>query len=257
MSYRFTTCLDSRKTGHRVQQSVFEKDVKRYAFGLPECLRSVKEGSERTQNGRIRRNEEALGPFVLDTLKRFGNDLTNTFMCKYKELGGQPGVARFDTADRHLMGPYEQIMLKLSKMESLRQVHANDFVQEARKELRKVEGHVENIKSEWTNFFSTFSKKKSESKQKCTVDDLRQQFRSGPDAPHLSLLGDVPEICASYAYRLCGAGHARFAFSIAFEVLCNIKARESGGTMLNREFAELMAVPKIAVRTLSVLRSQT
>jgi hypothetical protein len=253
MSYRFTTCLDSRKTGHRVQQSVFEKDVKRYAFGLPECLCPVKEGHERDQNIRIKRGKN-LGPFVLDTLKEFGRDLEDGFMCKYEELRGQTGAA---TADHHLLSPYEQITKKLSTMESLPQVHVGTFVQEARKELRSLEKYVKDGKLQWSSSFSTPSKKNSESTPKRTRDDLQRSFRSGPDAPHLSLLGDVPEICASYAYQLCGAGHASFAFSIAFEVLCNIKARESGGAMLNREFAELMAVPKIAVRTLSVLRSQT
>jgi len=42
---------------------------------------------------------------------------------------------------------------------------------------------------------------------------------------------------------------------LAFDTLCKIKARESGGTTLNREFAELVTIPKIAVRTLSALRS--
>lgn len=250
MSCRFTTCLDSRKTGHRVQRSVFEKDVERYSRGLPECLRPVDEGRGSNQN--VIRPIEALGPFVLDTLKDFGNSLENSFLCKYEELGSQPGAARSTTADRHLLGPYEQILMKLSKMET--QVHANDFVQEAHKELRKLKDHVEDTKSQWGK---CFSKKKSESTQKRTVDDLRQRFHSGPDAPHLSLLGDIPEIRASYAYKQCGAGNANFAFRMAFEDLCSIKARESGGTMLNREFVELMAIPKIAVRTLSALRSQT
>ena len=253
MSCRFTTCLDSRKTGHRVQRSVFEKDVERYSRGLPECLRPVDEGRGSNQN--VIRPIEALGPFVLDTLKDFGDSLENSFLCKYEELGSQPGAARSATADRHLLGPYEKILMKLSKMEA--QVNANDFAQEARKELRKLEDHVEDTKSQWAMCFSTPSKKKPESAQKRTLDDLRQRFHLGPDAPHLSLLGDVPEIRASYAYLLCGAGNANFAFRMAFEDLCSIKARESGGTVLNREFVELMAIPKIAVRTLSALRSQT
>jgi hypothetical protein len=123
MSCRFTTCLDSRKTGHRVQQNVFDKDVKRYGWGLPECLRPVEDGREWDQNVRIRRSE-ALGPFVLDTLKDFGNSLANSFLRKYEELGSQPGAARSTTADCHLLGPYEQILMKLSKMES--HVHANE-----------------------------------------------------------------------------------------------------------------------------------
>ena len=230
--------------------------MKQYGWGLPECLRPVEGGHERKQDAPIRRSA-ALGPFVLDTLKRFGESLTDGFMCKYEKLGSLPGAARFTAADRHLLLPYDQIIVKLSNMELLPQVHVSTFVQEARKELRNLEEHVAEVKLQWTTGFSPSSKKKSGSTQKHMVDDLRRKFHSGPNTPHLSLLGDVPEIRASYAYRLCGAGNAAFAFGMAFEVLCNIQARESGGTILDREFAELMAIPKIAVRTLSVLRSQT
>ena len=43
----------------------------------------------------------------------------------------------------------------------------------------------------------------------------------------------------------------RFAFSAAFDVLCKITGRESRGITLIHEPAELVKVPKIAVRTLS------
>jgi hypothetical protein len=246
MSCRFTTCLDSRKTGHRVRQSIFEKDVKLYGWGLPESLRSVGEGGERDQ--RIRRGE-GLGPFIIDTLKYFGAELADSFLCKYEQL---PGAAGLTTADPHLLEPYDQILGKLSKMESLHRVHAKEFVQEAHRELNKLKEHVGAMRSDWP----TALKKKSGSTQNRNVDNLRRRFNSGPDAPHLSFLGDVPTIRASYAYHLCKE-NTRFAFSMAFDVLCQIKARESGGTILDREFAELMTIPKIAVRTLSALRTQT
>jgi hypothetical protein len=248
LAYMFTTCLDSRKTGHRVQQSIFDKDVRQYGWGLPECLRPVEEGRE---NVRILRSE-GLDPFVLDTLKRCGSELANDFLCKYKELSSQSGATRVMTPDRHLLGPYQQIVEKLSRMENLPQVHLNDLVREARKEVKEIEKHVRDMKSEWGKCF-----RKSGSTQKRMLDDLRRKFNSGPDAPHLSLLGDVPEIRASFAYKLHGADNPTFAFSMAFEVLCVIKARESGGTIVDRELAGLMAIPKVAVRTLSALRSQT
>lgn len=255
MSCRFTTCLDSRKTGHRVQQSVINRDAKQYGWPLPECLRSVEEGHEWDENGRTRRNE-ALGPFVLDTLKVFGRDLADSFLCKY-ELRDLPGAATFTVRDRHLLGPYQQIVEKLSTMESLPRVHINEFIQKARDELRKIEKHVEDMKSEWAKGFRTASKKKSGFTQTRMVDDLQRRFNSGPDAPHISLLGDVPAIRASYAYERCRAEDPKFAFAMASGALCNIKARELGGTTFERKFADLVTIPKIAVRTLSALRPQT
>jgi RNA-dependent RNA polymerase len=250
ISCRFTTCLDSRKTGHRVQRSVFDKDVRQYGWGLPECLRPVEEGNQNP----ARRNEALLGPFVLDTLKRSGIKLAEEFLCKYRELSGQPGATRSMTPDRHLLGPYQQIAEKLSRMERLPQVHLNDLVREVRKEVEAIERHVKNMKSEWGK---CFQKKNSGSTRNPMLIDLRRKFNSGPDAPHLSLLGDVPEIRASFAYKLHGTDNPTFAFSMAFEVLCVIKARALGGSIVDRELAELMAIPKVAVRTLSALRSQT
>src|SRR5712671_4291840 len=68
MFCRFNTCLDSRKTGYRVQQEVFKKDTRYYAWGLPECLHPVEEGDQRSQRARIKRGE-GLGPYVLDILQ--------------------------------------------------------------------------------------------------------------------------------------------------------------------------------------------
>jgi hypothetical protein len=223
--------------------------VRQYGWGLPACLRPVEEGNQNP----AKRNA-LLGPFVLDTLKESGKDLVEGFLRKYKGFSGQPGAIKFMTPDHHLLGPHQQIVEKLSKMERLPQVHLSDLVREARKEVQEIERHVKNVKSEWGK---CVHKKNSGSTRNPMLNDLRRKFNSGPDAPHLSLLGDVPEIRASFAYKLQGAEIPWFAFSMAFEVLCVIKARESGGTIVNRELAELMAIPKVAVRTLSALRSQT
>jgi len=255
MSYRFTTCLDSRKTGHRVRQDVFTKDSQRYGWGLPDCMSHVekyewKEGSD------VRRNK-ALGPFVLESLRDFGTDLANTFLSEYEKLGGQAGVGGSTTADNHLLGPHQRIVQKLSEMESLLGGDGNKLILEARRELGMIENHVDKIKSEWSKGFPSSRKKKSGSTQKEGVAELRGRFVSGPDAPHLSLLGDIPAIRASYGYKLCWANKPTFAFSMAFEDICRIKAQELDGTILDRELAELMTIPKTAVRTLSALRALT
>ena len=248
MFCRFTTCLDSRKTGHRVQQEVFKKDMK-CSWGLPECLRSVEEGDQRGQNVRIKRGE-GLGPFILDILQGFGHELKERFLREYENLSGQPGAAKIE-ADCDLLGPYQKIMGKLTIFESLPGVYLNELAREARTELRAIEEHVQNMKTDWARNF----RKGPVSTQNRMLDNLRRNFESGPDVPLLSHLGDIPEIRASCAYRRCSADNPKFAFGMAFDVLCKIKARESRGTILSREFAELVTVPRIAVRTLSALRS--
>lgn len=248
MFCRFTTCLDSRKTGHHVQQEVFEKDVKHYSWGLPDCLRVVKDVDQSSQSV-ITKRGEGLGPFILDILKGFGEELQERVLREYKGLNGQPGVARFE-ADRDLLGPYQKIVAKLSEIESLPEVYLHRLAREARTELRAIESHVEDTKKEWGRIFGT----KPKSAQNRMLANLRRKFESGPNVPHLSHLGDIAEIRASCAYR-CSGDIQRFAFDVAFDLLCKIKARESRGTILSREFAELVTVPKIAVRTLSALRT--
>lgn len=245
---RFTTCLDSRKTGYCVQRKVFEKD-RDSSLGRPDCFRSVKERDERSQGVRIKR-AEGLGPFILDILEGFGDELQEKLLCEYENFIGPPGTARFE-ADRDLLSPYQKIMVKLSEFESLPGGHLNELARRARTELRTIEAHVEDMKKEWPRIFRNAPK----SAQNRKLADLRRKFESGPDVPHLSHLGDASEIRASCAYQRCRVDNPRFAFSMAFDVLCKIKARESRGTTLCREFAELVTVPKIAVRTLSALRS--
>jgi len=200
----------------------------------------------------IRRNQD-LGPFVLESLRDFGTDLADTFLSEYEKLGGQPAVGRFTTADHHLLGPHQRIVKKLSEMESLLGADGNKFILKARRELGEIENHVDEVKSEWPQAF--VSRRKDMQNQ--AIADLRRKFVSGPDVPHLSLLGDIPAIRASYAYKQCRANKPTFAFSMAFEDICRIKAQESGGTVLDRELAELMTIPKTAVRTLSALRALT
>jgi hypothetical protein len=203
------------------------------------------------------RRPEALGPFVLESLRDFGTGLADTFLSEYEKLGGQAGVGGFTTADHDLLGPHQRIDQKLSEMVSLLGGDGNKLILEARRELGMIENHVDKIKSEWAKGFPQGRKKKSGSTQKEGIAELRGRFASGPDVPHLSLLGDIPAIRASFAYKLCRANKPTFAFSMAFEDICRIKAQESDGVILDRELAELMTIPKTAVRTLSALRALT
>ena len=214
--------------------------------GLPKCLKGEEDSDQWNQN--VIKRGEGLDLFILDVLQDFGNKLRESFLYEYNNLNGKPGAAKFE-ADHDLLSPYRKVKEKLSEIESLPGL--NKLAQEARAELRAIERHVEDMKSEWPRIFRTSSKS---AQNRMKVDFLRK-FESGPDVPHLSHLGDIPEIRASYAYRHLGGTNPRFAFFVAFDVLCQIKARESKGTILRREFAELVTVPKIAVRTLSALRS--
>ncbi|KAH9176853.1 RNA dependent RNA polymerase-domain-containing protein [Lactarius sanguifluus] len=259
LAYMFTTCLDSRKTGLRVLEKVFEQDSKKYGWTLPNCLRVDEEVGE-SQNF-VPKRGGALRPFILDELQEFGKSVKDEFLAKYERPDGQLAAEPLFNKDRQLLRPHQRISEKLSEMQSLPRVKVDDFLAEARRELVAVEEHVKAKKSEWPNVFRATKvreparKRGSKPSQNNKFDDLRREFALGPDVPHLALLGDVPEIRASYAYSLCSPSNANFAFAMALEELCNIKARELGGATIDREFAELMSIPKSAVRTLSVLRA--
>jgi RNA-dependent RNA polymerase len=252
MSCRFTTCLDSRKTGHHVRQNVLAQDTKQYGWPLPECMQYV-ETDEWSQRHYVRR-KKALGPFILDSLWSFGRHVADGFLGEYDNLGGQ---CKFIAQDHNLLGPHQQVVKKLSGVVLLPYTDIGNIIQEARGELRMIEDHIDKMKAEWSSLLTTKKKSGSTSTQNLAIAALRQEFASGPDVPHLSLLGDIPAICASYAYTQCRANNPNFAFSMAFEELCKMKAQESGGIMLSYELAELMTIPKTAVRTLSAIRSLT
>jgi len=247
LAYMFTTCLDSRKTGLHVLENVFQKDSKKYAWPLPKCMQGDEEEGE-SQNSITIRGKE-LGPFILDDLLSFGDSVAKNFWVKYDK----PAMESFNSQDQHLLRPYQRILEKLSEMRSLPRVNVNDFLGEARRELGAIEKHVEDMKLEWARIFKAQQKRG----QNHAIDLLQRKFASGPDVAHLALLGDVPEIRASYAYSLCKPINPKFAFAVAFKELCGIKAREVGGTTLDREFAELMSIPKSTVRALSALRAST
>jgi hypothetical protein len=219
-------------------------------------MRNV-EKYEWNEGSNVRRNK-TLGPFVLESLRDFGTDLADTFLSEYEKLGGQVGVGGSTTADHHLLAPHQRIVQKLSETESLLGGDGNNqLILEARRELGMIENHVDKIKSEWSKGFPPSRKNKSGSAQKQRIAELRERFVSGPDVSHLSLLGDIPAIRASYAYKQCRANKPNFAFSMALEDICCIKAQELDGTILDRELAELMTITKTAVRTLSALRALT
>jgi RNA-dependent RNA polymerase len=248
MSCRFTTCLDSRKTGHRVLREVLTADSKQYGWPLPVCLRNSVDDEGR-QGATVKRGAK-LAPFILEALQRFGEAVADNLLAKYKKLSDPlPGMrSGLWTQDGDLLKPYQHIVEKLSEMESL---HADEFLREARRELKMVEDHVKTRQEEWPMAFRT---RQAPSRINAEVAALKQRFASGPDVPHLSLLGDIPAIRASYAYQQCRPKNTHFAFAMALEELCRIKAQELEGAILDRELAELMAIPKSTVRALSAAR---
>ncbi|KAI0307660.1 RNA dependent RNA polymerase-domain-containing protein [Multifurca ochricompacta] len=146
LAYMFMTCLDSRKTGYRVQEKVFEQDSRRYGWGLPDCLRIDEERDVGSLNPPIRRREK-LGPFVLDALQEYGQELADNYLRKYEELRRQPGVAaQFSAEDCHLLTPYKRVSELLTQLSG---ENANDFVEKSCRELGVVEEHVKAMKLEW------------------------------------------------------------------------------------------------------------
>jgi len=254
VSGRFTTCLDSRKTGLRVLEEVYKEDSKKYGWPLPNCFRMDEDMGE-SENGSIARSG-ALGPFILEHLQGFGKDVADEFLAKYEKKDGLAFKS-----DQDLLRPYHRILEKLSEMRSLPGAKVDDFVAKARGDLEAVVKHVDAMKSEWPKASrpskerERAQKKGVRSSQSNRINALQRTFASEPEVSYLALLGDVPEVRASYAYSLCAPNNPNFAFAMASDELCNIKARERGGTTLDRKFTELMSIPKSTVRTLSALRA--
>lgn len=125
-------------------------------------------------------------------------------------------------------------------------------------DLDRIKQQVDQARSMWVRSTSSARIDKSFSDSSKKSKDVTR----GPDPSAAAILHfmeptpvdcltNVEEIKASYAYQLNGKPH--FAFSMAFQVLCTIKARASasGIAPCQRQFDEMKTMGSSALRALA------
>ena len=247
--------LDSRKTGHRVRQDVLKKDKLRYQRALPDCMLSRKAAEQKKQSwdlGEIpfKRNPR-LGPFILDELFAAGRKMRDEQIVRYDSLRHQASF----WIDDDLAQPWRRVKPWLGDSSPVA------------RDLKAIQQHVNDHILKWqsiTAMARTPSKHRSSTKGKAKVsapekpvraqyEELARLFADGPDISSDSLLAsftDIKRLKASCAY----VSKPTFAWSMAFQTLCHIKAAAQGSVAVTADFAEVMSIPSSTNRILEQSR---
>ena len=251
---RFNTILDSRKSGLRVKEEVYRADKLVYDKSRPKCLPSkVDTDSISTPyNQAILRRPAALPRFVLEVLQESGEGMRDKLLSGYDALRENAGLR---DADPDLLLPYEQAATlsdhpvfgpHLAIVKEHVRAHILQWQNAARQSKIGSPSKTRRAKARSAARSSAISEKKR-------WKDLGQSFANGPQLPPdspLVLLGSIETIVASCAYTM----NARFAWSVAFQPLCKIKAARQGSIGMAGHFADSMSISSSAVRVFEQIR---
>lgn len=226
--------LDAGKTGLRLKPGIENLDRMR-DYGRPVCMGgdAVK---QKTQQSRT---------FILTKLEKTAEDIQTRLLANYDVISD--GLCQKSAPDCDLKRPY---------LDAQTRAHRSDIPPSARDllqlELKSIMSHVNCSYETWqracrcdessslvtSESFSENKKKKgSERKGGPLFTASASAYKS--TIPNVLLTSDVDKVQASYAYSL----QPNFAFSVAFETLCRIKADANGGAPSLRLFDEVRSVP--------------
>jgi RNA-dependent RNA polymerase len=240
--FRFTTVLDSRKTGLVIKSQIMEDDSRKFGSNKPACLG----GSE--FHAPPKRNP-GLGPFILEELLAAGNRIQEAQLKHYGDLGTH---LNDKTLDPDLLQPWREIE---------RVMNGGGLSPVITAELYKLRDHVKEIQEDWIQIWqnensSYNSRERSQHIKKWQQDRLldlaRKYEQNPPECQTLCLLGNVDKLKASCTYSLA----PRLARNVAFQALCKIKAETQRSTAFTREFAEAMSMSSAEVRVRSQFNTQ-
>lgn len=199
-----------------------------------------------------------LGRFVLDTLWDSGKQVRDDILCRYEKLCKEAAYKK----DPDLVEPFR-----------FRKQWAHDFAKEHGSsvfvdEINLIQTYVQQLYDRYVRSLSEYrnsSPRKlsslsgissfnavnnsysSPKHRRAIVHGLAVEFQKGPNIRHLPEAEDVK---ASYAYihgfNKDPTGHGilakEFAFDVAHEHLCAIKAKKEGRVSMTREFADYTTV---------------
>ncbi|KAJ7608165.1 RNA dependent RNA polymerase-domain-containing protein [Roridomyces roridus] len=229
MAYIGNTLLDAAKTGLSLKPGVFEEHKRHYGHVYP-----------KTENSWLpptARRDEPSNPYILEKLCRAGNSMGDLFLHQHdlasKKLDNGPGIE----ADSQLLQSFADATQK-----------SNKIFRASADELQKIKTHVDGVRK----LYRAADKPENKHNRAALVADVCQKYMEPvPGLVGLFDNGRVEEIKASYAYSL----KEKFAFTVAFRTLCEIKSRAASGGMVptRRVFDELKSISASAARALGDL----
>lgn len=187
------------------------------------------------------------GPrFILEILVQTGQTIQTEMLKKYNEL-----AANKIDEDPVLLQPWTSI----SSM---------DEVKEISDAVAALQEFVKQCSEEWGTLWannrakeSRFATAKQHKEQKRTAQqakhDFVARFAKEPleECRLLRKLSVLDQVKASYAYSL----NPTFAYNVAWQTLCKIKADSLGSKAFTVEFGSAMTIPAAEVRTRALINS--
>ena len=207
MTVSVTTLLDASKSGHRLRPGILEKDLRAYGFSALKI--QTPRGSESLLD-------------ILTQLKKAGQETGDELLKQHRDAGTD--LDQPQRPDKDLAAPYEAASKHANKVFSVTKSKA--FTDE----LELIRRHVDLAKDMFIAAAckknqSPLSQSKKGTRTKSDQEDVMAKATREYAKPieNVLLIRDVEEVKASYAY-LC---NIKFAFTVAFNQLCLIKARAS------------------------------
>jgi RNA-dependent RNA polymerase len=192
--------------------------------------------------------EGYLGPFILDTLIQFGDQLSNQHLVNFDRLL----KAVDQRSDYDLLQPHKDATVIASQI-------SDGGYDGYSRGLEAIECHVKKMYIKWTD--TTASESQSSSPRRSPTkgrdaykpkgDAWRKVARAyveGPTDPSTSVIPNVNAVKASFAYAYYK--NPKFAFTVAYKDLCAIKASASQNLPITREFGEAMSIVPSFLRVL-------
>lgn len=243
LSSRFTTLLDSNKSGLRLKPGIFERHMKSFDRSRAPCM-NVKDQEQLTPYLRRRKD---LPVFVLDYLQEAGREFKDERLAKYDQVKSY-GPAH----DQELSIPWNMLC---SFATAIARPDKPDPTPVFRDEVARVRHFVENLFDEWRKTCSNYHEEKRTSPRKKSQQslsnrrftDIAKHFADGPkDIPCLEKFGKLDIVVASCLYDYATKNGVvegkslRFPFQVALSGLCRIKAEASkeGVVSMIRSFAD-------------------
>ncbi|KAH8119803.1 RNA dependent RNA polymerase-domain-containing protein [Phellopilus nigrolimitatus] len=260
LAYMFTTCLDASKTGLRVKADVFRADSRKWNKERPLCMQTSEERKKNmnkdTYTVPIERPKD-FGKFVLDALRTKGEELQNTAIREYEEMCDNADQRK----DADLAAPFNSALKWAKTLKDERGVTSPMDNLDRIKAF--VEGLCELYRTKLGQHFASSPVKGATYKRKVTYEraassngslessaaklralkrDITSEFVDGPDELPYLLPETVDQLKASYAYiygfEKGGKLGPQFAFNVAHDTLCAIKAKKEGRVSFTREAAD-------------------
>jgi hypothetical protein len=179
-NYRFNTCLDSPKTGHRLKHNIFLEDQAKYGRPRPSCMVPIDHAESAIQTYQstlpVERNK-SLGTFILDSLVTAGHELRTRHLQAYDRhltsLDHRP--------DGDLMEPFKAAKKRAEQMKAQNYPKFSE-------ELDAVDVHLKHIRTLYQKFWATPRKPPSSRATRgssrreldAAASDIARQFVEGP-----------------------------------------------------------------------------